>query len=96
MVWQGPTIVAPACARCGQALAEHEASGRALYPVVLPIVILLILLVLAALRLDAVWQPPLWIVALVWAPVALVLVGGAVRLARAAHLVARIAARDQG
>jgi hypothetical protein len=91
MVWQRGLLdrvqMAPACAGCGQPFAADEAGGRGLYPVVLPLVVLM---VLAALKIDDLWRPPLWVYPLVAAPVALVLVGGAVRLAKSAHLAAHV------
>lgn len=83
----GQAHMAQACAGCGQSFAAHEAGGRGLYPVVLPLVVLM---VLAALKIDDLWRPPLWTYPLVAAPVALVLVGGAVRLAKSAHLAAQV------
>jgi uncharacterized protein (DUF983 family) len=68
MVWAGrvwePPKLADHCRACGQPFAEHEASGRALYPVVIPLVALL---VFSALRVDDIWRLPLWVYPLVWA-----------------------------
>lgn len=51
-----------------------------LYPVVLP---LIVVLVLAALKLDDALHPPLWVHALIWPPVITVVILGAVRLVQA-------------
>jgi uncharacterized protein (DUF983 family) len=97
MVWAGrvwePPKLADHCRACGQALAVHEASGRALYPVVIP---LLALLVFSALRVDDIWRLPLWVYPLLWGPASALLVGLAVRATRAAVLAARVAPRGQG
>ncbi|GHC96141.1 DUF983 domain-containing protein [Novosphingobium pokkalii] len=97
MVWAGrvwePPKLADHCRACGQPFAEHEASGRALYPVVIPLVALL---VFSALRVDDIWRLPLWVYPLVWGPASALLVGLAVRATRAAVLAARVPARMQG
>lgn len=97
MVWAGrvwePPKLADHCRACGQPFAEHEASGRALYPVVIP---LIALLVFSALRVDDIWRLPLWVYPLVWGPASALLVGLAVRATRAAVLAARVPARPQG
>jgi len=86
-VWEPPRL-ADHCRACGVPLAVHEASGRALYPVVIP---LLALLVFSALRVDDIWRLPLWVYPLVWGPASALLIGLAVRAVRAAILVARVA-----
>jgi hypothetical protein len=50
---------------------------RLLYPVVLPLVVLLML---AAVTFDDAVHPPLWVHLLAWPPVVLLVIGGAVRL----------------
>lgn len=69
------------CAGCGLDFAARAPSGRALYPVVLP---LIVLLVLAAMKLDDAFHPPLWLDALVGLPVITLVIGGAVRLVQVA------------
>ncbi|WP_237741146.1 DUF983 domain-containing protein [Novosphingobium sp. B-7] len=97
MVWAGrawePPKLNDHCRACGEPLAVHEASGRALYPVVIPLVALL---VFSALRVDDIWRLPLWVYPLVWGPASALIVGLAVRAVRAAVLAARVAPRGQG
>lgn len=97
MVWAGPVWEPPKlvdhCRACGQPLAVHEASGRALYPVVIP---LLALLIFSALRVDDIWRLPLWVYPLVWGPASALLVGLAVRATRAGVLAARVKPGGQG
>lgn len=81
------TLVAPTCRACGTALAEHEATGRALYPVILP---LIVLLVLGSLWGDAHLALPMWVQGLAWLLVIPLVVGGAVRGMKAAWLLARV------
>jgi hypothetical protein len=57
-------------------------SRRVLYAVMLP---LIVGLVLAALTLDDALHPPLWAHALIWPPVVIVVIVGAVRLLQRAH-----------
>ncbi len=59
-----------------------------LYPLILPVTIGLIL---AALHLDDALHPPLWVHALIWAPLAAVAITGTLRLAKMALLMHRIA-----
>jgi hypothetical protein len=59
--------------------ARRVPPRRVLYPVVLPLVVLLML---AAVRFDDALHPPLWVHLLVWPPVVLLVIGGAVRLVR--------------
>jgi uncharacterized protein (DUF983 family) len=82
-VFAGPARFAPRCRGCGLDLAARELSPRALYPVIVP---LIVILVLAALRLDDAWHPPLWVHALIWPPVIAVTIPGALRLAKLAWL----------
>ena len=62
----------------------YEASGRLLYPVILPLVIIL---VLAALRIDDALRPPLWVHVLIWPPVVAFVIIGALRLVKLAWLM---------
>lgn len=59
--------------------SDDAPSGRALYLVVLP---LIVVLMLAAVRLDDWLHPPLWVHALVWPPVVVVVIVGALRVVR--------------
>jgi uncharacterized protein (DUF983 family) len=52
-------------------------SGRVLYLVVLP---LIVVLMLAAVKLDDWLHPPLWVHAMVWPPVIVAVIVGALRL----------------
>lgn len=52
---------------------------RVLYPVVLP---LIVLLMLTAVQFDGAFHPPLWVHLVVWPPVVTLVVGGAVWLMR--------------
>ena len=59
---------------------ERAVPGRRmLYPVVLP---LIVLLMLAAVQFDGAFHPPLWVHLVVWPPVITLVVGGAVWLVR--------------
>ena len=55
-----------------------------LYPIVLPLVIVL---VLVALRFDDAVRPPLWVHVLIWPPVVAVVIIGALRLVKLAWLM---------
>ena len=72
----------PGIVRAALFASDDAPSGRALYPVVLP---LIVVLVLAALKLDDALHPPLWVHALVWPPVVALVIVGAVRLAQRAY-----------
>jgi len=90
-VFAAPAMFVPRCRECATEFQPHEASGRLLYPIILPLVIIL---VLAALRLDEALRPPLWVHALIWPPVVAVTIIAALRLVKMAWLM-RCVARDQ-
>ena len=79
-LWEAPAAFAPACRACGTAFTPHEPRGRALFPVVLP---LTVLLVLAALKLDESLRPPLWAQALLWLTLVPLAMTAALRFAKA-------------
>jgi len=83
-VFAGPAVFVPRCRGCATDFQAHEASGRLLYPVILPLVILL---VLAALRLDDALRPPLWVHVVIWPPVIAFVIIGALRLVKLAWLM---------
>lgn len=91
-LFAGPATFAPRCRACGQDFASHELQGRQLYPVVLPVTVLLILV---ALRLDDVVRFPVWVLALVWPLFAASVVTLALRVAKAARLVRRLRAAGE-
>lgn len=69
--------------------AEYEPRGRGLYFVLLPLIALMIA---AALRLDDLLHPPLWLIlGLIVAVVPAVIIG-AIRLMKAVFLLARLRA----
>lgn len=86
-LWAGPATLADRCRACGTAFAQHDLTGRAAYLVVLPVTVML---VLAALRLDDAVRLPVWALVLLWPPLVGAAVVGALRLAKAAVLVARL------
>ena len=86
-LWDGPATLADSCRACSLPLAQHEPRGRGLYLVVLPVTILLIL---AALKLDEAVQLPVWVLVPLWGLVVPLVVIGALRLAKATVLRARL------
>ncbi|MEL6486611.1 MAG: DUF983 domain-containing protein [Pseudomonadota bacterium] len=70
-------MIAGACRACGQPLAELERGGRLVGLITIGVGGLL---VLAALSLDAVLRPPLWVHVVLWAPLTVGSVLGALRL----------------
>ncbi|MFN3553384.1 MAG: DUF983 domain-containing protein [Novosphingobium meiothermophilum] len=85
--WAGPAALALSCKACGLALEEHEPRGRAMYLVVLPVTALL---VVAALKLDEWVQLPVWALIALWGLAVPLVITGALRLAKAAVLLARL------
>jgi len=83
-VFAAPAVFVPHCRGCGTDFVAHEASGRLLYPIILPLVIIL---VLAALRIDDALRPPLWVHALIWPPVVAFVIIGGLRLVKLAWLM---------
>lgn len=86
-LWEGPANFATRCVACELELARHEPKGRALYLVVLPVTILLIL---AALKLDGIVQLPVWVLVPLWGIAVPVAIIAALRFAKAAVLRARL------
>ncbi len=86
-LFAAPAAFVPRCRGCGLDLHAHEASGRLLYPLIVPIVALF---VLAALRLDDALRPPLWVHAVIWPPVIALSVIGALRLGKVAMLMRKL------
>ena len=91
-LWEAPAAFAPACRACGADFAAHEPRGRALFLVVLP---LTVLLVLAALKLDDALRPPLWLQALVWIALVPVAMTAALRLAKTFALARSLTRSDR-
>lgn len=86
-LWAAPAQFAPACHACGQDFAAHEATGRSLYPALLPVIALLIG---AALWLDARVQLPVWALVALWGALVPAVVISVLRLAKVAILASRI------
>ncbi len=87
-LWAAPAQFAEACTACGQAFAAHEATGRSLYPALLPVIVLLIG---AALWLDDNVALPVWALVLLWGALVPTVVVGVLRLVKVLILAARIA-----
>lgn len=86
-IWKGPAELAASCATCGLDMAVLEPRGRALYLVILPVTVLL---VLAAVTLDDLVRLPVWALMLLWGALVPLAVIGALRFAKAAVLLARL------
>ena len=76
-LFDAPLRVATRCRACGLPLAELERGGRLAGLLTMTIAALLIMI---ALAIETVWQPPLWLQAAFWAPVTVLSVIGALRL----------------
>jgi len=87
-LWAAPAQFADACAACGQVFAVHEATGRSLYPALLPVIVVLIG---AALWLDDHVALPVWALVGLWGTVVPAVVIGVLRLVKVVVLAARIA-----
>ncbi len=77
------------CQGCGLAFAEFEPRGRLLYAVLLPLIFALIA---GALKLDEALRPPLWVLLGLIVMVVPGTIVGALRLVKAALLLARLRA----
>nr|WP_240950107.1 DUF983 domain-containing protein [Novosphingobium sp. ERN07] len=85
--WAGLGVLAERCGACGLELERYEPRGRAMYLVILPVTVLL---VLAALKLDDLVQLPIWVLIALWGVVVPLVVTVALRFAKAAALMARL------
>lgn len=86
-VWAGLGALAERCAVCGLEFERYEPRGRAMYLVVLPVTVLL---VLSALKLDDMVQLPVWALTALWGVLVPLVVTVALRFAKAAALMARL------
>lgn len=77
--FSGPAEVAQRCRACGLNLAAIEPSGRINGLLTMAIAVILIIL---ALAIDEAFRPPLWLHAIIWAPLTIAAVLGALRLTR--------------
>ncbi len=88
-LWDAPAAFAPSCRACGLVFEDYEPRGRGLYFVLLPLTFLLIA---GALKLDDLVRPPLWLMLALIVVVVPGVIFGALRLIKAALLVARLRA----
>lgn len=88
-LWDAPAAFTPACRGCGLAYEDYEPRGRGLYFVLLPLTALLIT---GALKLDDAVRPPLWLMLGLMVVVVPSIIVGAMRLMKAAVLIARLRA----
>lgn len=84
-LFEGPARIAFQCGQCGLKLAELERGGRLAGVVT---IIVAVVLILIALGIESVYRPPLWLQAVVWAPVTIGTVIGVLRLFKTALLYA--------
>jgi uncharacterized protein (DUF983 family) len=75
-LFTGFLTVVPRCAACGEDLASHEQGDG---PAVFVILILGFAVVGAALAVEMLFAPPLWLHALLWSPL---IVGGSLAMLR--------------
>jgi uncharacterized protein (DUF983 family) len=85
--WAGPGALAERCGVCGLELERYEPRGRAMYVVILPVTVLL---VLAALKLDDLVQLPVLALIALWGVAVPLVVTVALRFAKTAALMARL------
>lgn len=85
--WAAPAAFANRCDQCGLELERFEPRGRAMYLVLLPVTVLLIL---AALRLDDFVRLPVWALVALWGLTVPLIMVGALRVAKAAAVIARL------
>lgn len=78
-LFAGPIRFAPRCTACGLDYAQFNVGDG---PAAFLILVVGTILVIGALWLDAVSEPPWW-VHLVWLPIGLMLTAGGLRLAKA-------------
>ena len=82
-LFEGPAQIAAKCNACGAELAKHERGARLAG---LLTIIVAALLITAAMALDEWLRPPLWVHAVVWAPLTVGAVLAALRLFKAASV----------
>ncbi|MDJ0977062.1 MAG: DUF983 domain-containing protein [Erythrobacter sp.] len=85
-LFEAPAQVAGTCRACAQPLAELERGGRLAGLLTLLIAALLIT---AAIALDEYARPPIWVHVILWAPLTVGAVLGALRLFKTASVYRR-------
>ena len=86
-LWAAPGQFAERCGTCGLDFRAHELKGRGAYVVVFPLTLLLIF---AALKLDETVRLPALALVTIWPLIVAATIVTALRLAKAAVLVARV------
>ena len=82
-LFDAPASIAFNCAECGLAFGELERGSRLAGLITILFAVMLIAL---AMAVDVIWQPPLWLQAVVWAPVTILGVIGLLRMYKTALL----------
>lgn len=84
-LFEGPARIAFKCGNCGLKLAELERGGRLAGVVT---IVVAIVLILAALAIESAYRPPLWLQAVIWAPLTIGIVIAILRLFKTTLLYA--------
>ena len=84
-LFAAPAQLALACDECQLDLISLEGGGRFTGLVTMGLAAALIM---AAIGIDSIWQPPLWLLPLIWVPVTLLCVVGFLRLYKVVWLYA--------
>ncbi len=92
-LFDAPGQIAPECGACGLELAPLAHGGRLAGLVTM---ILAALLMTAAVLIDEALRPPIWLQALIWAPLTVAVVLGALRLFKTAFVYQAYEAGQQG
>lgn len=90
-MFSGFLTVAKSCTACGLRLAGHDSGDGPAFFIIMP---LCILVSVAALYVDIVLAPPLWLHALIWPPVIVFAVGTALRPVKALMIALQYRYRD--
>jgi len=83
-LFNGYIAIAPACTACGQDFSAFDVGDGAASLVILVVGAIVVGL---ALVVEFTYQPPLWVHALLWAPLIVILTFGFLRLIKSALLV---------
>ena len=86
-LWATTARFAERCRACGEAFAPYELSGRWLF---VPVLLVAGIAGTVALVVDSLLRPPLWLTMGLAMPLTVVAVLAAMRLAKAAVLIARL------
>lgn len=92
-LFEAPARIALSCSNCSLQLAELERGGRLAGLVT---ILMAVLLIMIAMGIDIALSPPFWLQVVVWGPLTIAVVIGALRLFKTALLYRQYGLQPEG